>query len=750
MQLLPIGLNIVLLAALAFSGSEVGAFMTNRTSSHSFSTYIGDDPSDSPDQDRFGRYPFAKRIAETIVHRQDAQNLIIGIYGAWGDGKTTTLNFIKHEIQDRENIVCISFNPWRFSDEADLLLGFYQTIADSLEQKLKGAVDNLKGAVEGLSQLVSVFSDVSGKGIKAIGSFIPFKSLEDYKKKLQDILISQGKYVVIMIDDIDRLDIHEIQTIFRLVKLSADFKYTTYILSFDEEIVADALSLRYGNQGKMNGYKFLEKIISVPLNLPRIPLFVLREYCIEYVMKNLNLANFHLTDQERLSFIYLLSQGLAIRIKTPRMAKRYANALSFALPILRGEVNYVDLMIIEGFRIFFPEMYTEIRNNPEIFLGYESNNNPEKYKEDVLETLERIEKIYTMKETEALKLLIFQMFPAFSSIIQGKGAINIRKQGFDGKNIYSEYYFDKYFSYSVIGSDIPDNTIDEFFNSIASMSIHQIDSTIKSFLTKCEPQVILDKIVSRALYKDHQIIAKLAIGLAMNSNSFYSDESLISFSKYDFLAIRIAGLFQNIDTKTSLNIAKSIIMKGNNLIFSVAFYRVAMLRIVLGLKPTPDELKKLGKKTAEVINNYISKNGIYNGIDSFYFSYIMNIWSEYFSKETTSSYILKTFDDDINNIYRFLSIYFFGFYALGFFEDDDSYSNLNSIVDTKILYEKIYAIYGSILDEPNPFIYDHLGHDLTDTQHNEKYIHIFSYLYHRSQGTIKSNYLFDKSQEDRL
>jgi predicted KAP-like P-loop ATPase len=69
-------------------------------------------------------------------------------------------------------------------------------------------------------------------------------------------------------DDIDRLDKEEIQAIFRLVKLTADFPNTVYILSCDIERVAEALAERYGS--KDAGKSFLEKIIQLSLPLPSL------------------------------------------------------------------------------------------------------------------------------------------------------------------------------------------------------------------------------------------------------------------------------------------------------------------------------------------------------------------------------------------------------------------------------------------------------------------------------------------------
>jgi predicted KAP-like P-loop ATPase len=39
------------------------------------------------------------------------------------------------------------------------------------------------------------------------------------------------------------------------------------------------------------------------------------------------------------------------------------------MPLLYREVNIVDLMLIEAVKIFFPEYYSFIKSNPEIFIS---------------------------------------------------------------------------------------------------------------------------------------------------------------------------------------------------------------------------------------------------------------------------------------------------------------------------------------------------------------------------------------------
>jgi hypothetical protein len=64
-----------------------------------------------------------------------------------------------------------------------------------------------------------------------------------------------------------------------------------------------------------------------------------------------------LSNDEAQRFVRHFDEGIGPVLETPRMAKRYAHALEFALRLLAGEANVVDVMLVEGLRVFFPPLY---------------------------------------------------------------------------------------------------------------------------------------------------------------------------------------------------------------------------------------------------------------------------------------------------------------------------------------------------------------------------------------------------------
>ena len=334
--------------------------------------------SDMPaEADGFRRLPFAERVADQIASRSDTSSLAIGIYGAWGDGKTTVLDFIKKRLTSKEyaeRVVVMPFNPWLFTDEAHLVRTFFDTLASCMNASLKGTKQDFGEAIQKSSWDVS--ASWTRENAKKAGEQMAAFSLDDAKKRIEELLSASKKRVVIFMDDIDRLDKSEIQAVFKLVKLAANFKHTTYVLAFDDEMVAAALNEKYGagnaesKQANIKaGRGFLEKIIQVPLHLPKISDTTLLEFCLENIQQTVKDVGIEITPAQWAEFTASFASAFSGLLKTPRMCKRYANAAGFALAILKDEVNPVDLMLLEALRVFYSSIYQGIRDSKSVFLG---------------------------------------------------------------------------------------------------------------------------------------------------------------------------------------------------------------------------------------------------------------------------------------------------------------------------------------------------------------------------------------------
>ena len=83
--------------------------------------------------------------------------------------------------------------------------------------------------------------------------------LNEIREKIDNFLREQNHKIIIIIDDIDRLYNDEIRLIFQLIKSVGDFPNTIYLISFDHDVVINALKTVQDCPGE----KYLEKVVEI-------------------------------------------------------------------------------------------------------------------------------------------------------------------------------------------------------------------------------------------------------------------------------------------------------------------------------------------------------------------------------------------------------------------------------------------------------------------------------------------------------
>jgi predicted KAP-like P-loop ATPase len=338
-----------------------------------------DAPLERLEDDTFNRKPFAKHLAGTIALVDASQGFIFGLYGPWGSGKTTLINFIVKSLEsENANVKVFRFNPWWFSGSDALLYSFFSQLRIWLNSpnigsefnKLAKAINGFKSLLLPLKYIPSIsefFKSVE-EGAKSVSNSMEEigkaleKDIDAQRKDINEILRSQNTRLLIILDDIDRLYPNEMLEIFRLVKSVADFPNIIYLLSFDREVVKRTLGTTSGVDPEV----FLEKIIQLPYHLPAIDKTTLLHFFTTSLQPIMADSPERLFNKVRWS--NLLLGGLEKLINTPRQAKRLLNTLAGTFPLVRGEVNPVDFIAMEAIRIFAPDIYFEISKNTNDFV----------------------------------------------------------------------------------------------------------------------------------------------------------------------------------------------------------------------------------------------------------------------------------------------------------------------------------------------------------------------------------------------
>jgi len=385
---------------------------------------LPDYPISKTEQDKLRRSPLAKKISDTINTFEDKDSFVIGIEGVWGAGKTSFVNLILDDI-DTDKVSFFVFNPWNFSDETSLLRDFFVQLSQSVEtlvgKKFGKRMRRYAARIADIDLGVSLYG-VSINPLRWLGFFAEDASLEGLRRDLDKELSKVNKKIVVVIDDIDRLDRKETKLIFKLVKLTANFQNTIFVLSYDREQVEKRIT---DKDAGIIGGDYLRKIVQVSFTLPLPDQQDLRGILFSELDKSINqfypdkpiLDGKH--EEDRWS--ELLYHGFGDLFTSVRDIKRYISSLRLDWSIIgTSDVNKIDFLGIEAIRVFAPLFYNAISANEEIFIKshkmkniFTDENKAVEARRTRLKTL--LDDFTSPKDREAIEEICGHLFPQVGS-----------------------------------------------------------------------------------------------------------------------------------------------------------------------------------------------------------------------------------------------------------------------------------------------------------------------------------------------
>jgi energy-coupling factor transporter ATP-binding protein EcfA2 len=304
----------------------------------------------------------AKNIAEEICNLDTSEGYVVAIMGPWGSGKTSLVNLIKSSLNaDAPHIEILDFNPWMFSGAEQLIHTFFAELAAQLRLK-RGRFEKLADDFDTYGDLLSPLTAIPLLGAwldRVRGAGKALKKFKDSHKEsatarravLASKLSEIEQPIVVIIDDIDRLNTAEIQDMFKLVRLTANFPNVVYLLAFDRRRVEDAL----GKQG-VDGRSFLEKIVQHAIDIPSIPEQVMYRQISEALGNALNSVSDDISlDTARWYDIF--PEIVRPLVRNMRDVRRYADAARETTRALLGRVELADLLALEAIRVFMPDTF---------------------------------------------------------------------------------------------------------------------------------------------------------------------------------------------------------------------------------------------------------------------------------------------------------------------------------------------------------------------------------------------------------
>lgn len=334
-----------------------------------------DAPLSESGTDRLNREDLVKQVCERIQNTANRDvSFAIGVTSEWGNGKTSFLNLIERHL-DKNKRVIIHYNPWLNSDRKSATLSFFDEMSSALrayDSSLSN--DILKYA----KMLIDSSADKYANLLNTCLSLDGTSTLRERFEEINDAIKRTKLQIIVFIDDLDRLYDSEILEVLSLIRNSANFSNTIFIVAYDRNYLVSALE-------KVNNYHphaYLEKIFQLELPLPQfersIIASILQDKLLPYLSDD---------DKEELERIvsipiesynykyYLYSDVIRTvpnfildGIKTIRDVNRLVNSFLVSYDSLKNEIVLDDLLKLELLKIKYLGVYELLANNMKQFL----------------------------------------------------------------------------------------------------------------------------------------------------------------------------------------------------------------------------------------------------------------------------------------------------------------------------------------------------------------------------------------------
>ncbi len=664
--------------------------------------FLSENPINLKEEDLFNFSFYAEKVQKIIQHHSNNPNpLTIGIYGKWGSGKTSFLNLIKDQLEyfthyNKQNEYLIyEFNPWRYSTSDEMIFDFFDGLAKRFFVKTDSLNQVIGKNIIKYSRYLKAIKISSTIGIpKALGTSVSFdiseifKSLgEDFggnktitidtlKDKVNRSIIECGFKVIIFIDDIDRLDKDEIYSILKLIKLNANFENFIFIVTIDQEHVAKAIHHRYGAETK-DGELFLEKIINVPIHLPRIEEIDLKKYFQKHLVEVKNKLRFKNIEKVEEEFKKIDREFSAKYFSSPRNILKVLNSFFVSCYAIGDEVNLSDLFWCEYIKITNINCYNFLKEYTDqtVFISVNKiidfNNKSSPYPDG--------EKKFMINTYKDVADIILTLFPdsKSSSILSG----DLNHETLERELRINTYeHYDKYFSFHAN-------------NKVSEIKLLELKDLIENENTNGLIPLI------KALFEDSINQQKIFIHIEKIIKDFENSEKRVFLYTFLFSNLNLIPNTHNdlfgldfrlriielISSKLNLNLAQN-----EDVIINLSQHlTIVQLCHYTGKISEGDIRSQLeGIISKEAKEKFTTENLIYQNPKNPANKMIMGLWSKN-DFDGFNKYILSTLSN-IENV-GLLVRNFPGFWNESFFGalEKDHFYYMKQMIDVDMLFSKI-------------------------------------------------------------
>lgn len=243
-------------------------------------------------RDFLGRSEFSTHVVIKILDTLPLKKaFVIAINAQWGYGKSGFMLMLQHLLNSKNEVefekialkynnkssntlprhiydnlkstIVINYNPWKNFDDKILIKDFFSEFSAEIKKYDAGLAQNLKDYSKYLSKLDD---SKFGKLVDiAIDNFKQSESLNQLFASINSSIDRIQKRIVVFIDDLDRLTGDELIDVIKLIRNTANFRNTFFVVAYDHNYVLNTINKRNLISNKE---EYLQKIVQLEITLP--------------------------------------------------------------------------------------------------------------------------------------------------------------------------------------------------------------------------------------------------------------------------------------------------------------------------------------------------------------------------------------------------------------------------------------------------------------------------------------------------
>ncbi|NKR99071.1 hypothetical protein GS473_21355 [Rhodococcus hoagii] len=269
--------------------------------------------SDEPaDRDLLAFDAVAATVVDAVLD-ETLDPIALGLSGSWGSGKTSVLELVQREINERNvseqtKVLVIPTQPWSYdpavgpkesliAEVLDRLAGEIETDAGDTTKKL---LKHLTGRVHWAKAFKVAAKAGIALQIPSVNDVLelikeepdkedsPDRGLAGFREDFADLLASDGlqhiSRVVVLVDDLDRCLPETVVETLEAIRLFLSAKGMSFVIAADEDRVADAIQQRLKTPDEKDAGTespaklYLHKIVQTTIPLPGLSRFDTHAY----------------------------------------------------------------------------------------------------------------------------------------------------------------------------------------------------------------------------------------------------------------------------------------------------------------------------------------------------------------------------------------------------------------------------------------------------------------------------------------